>query len=123
MIKVIYCIRRHPDMSVEEFHRYWLEEHGARVRACAKGMGIVRYTQSHDFRDDRLEPLVTMRPSEVERYDGIAEVWWTGIDAVIAAGQTREGRAAGRELVEDEARFIDVANSTILYAEEHVILG
>jgi hypothetical protein len=40
MVKVIYCIRRKPGMSQEEFHRYWREVHGPIAK---KIPGLRRY--------------------------------------------------------------------------------
>jgi hypothetical protein len=41
---------------------------------------------------------------------------------LTAAGATPEGRAAGRRLLEDERRFIDLAGSPLCLAEEHLIV-
>ncbi len=37
MVKVIYSINRKPDMSVEEFQRYWRETHAP---IAARGPGV-----------------------------------------------------------------------------------
>lgn len=121
MIKIIFCLRRLPSLSTEEFQRYWREQHAPLVRRHASALGIARYTQSHTFVDPRLEPSAAARAPEVERYDGVAELWWHSIDDLLAAGATREARAAGRELLEDERRFIDLKNSPIFFAQEHVV--
>ena len=34
-----------------------------------------------------------------------------------------DARRAGRELIEDEKRFIDLANSPIFFTEEKVVVG
>jgi EthD domain len=47
MIKLVYCIRRREDVPEDEFHRYWLDEHGPLVRSVADAIGAVRYVQSH----------------------------------------------------------------------------
>ena len=39
MIKLVYCIRRRADGTPEEFHRYWLGEHGPLVRSVAEAIG------------------------------------------------------------------------------------
>ncbi len=36
MLKFVYCVRRRPDISLEEFRKYWLEHHGPLVRSYAK---------------------------------------------------------------------------------------
>lgn len=43
MIKLVYCIKRKASVSPEEFYRYWLEDHGPKVRSVAAATGAVRY--------------------------------------------------------------------------------
>ena len=47
MIKLVFCLRRLPHLSREEFHRYWLDTHGPLVRELAPALGVKRYTQVH----------------------------------------------------------------------------
>ena len=47
MIKLVFCCRRRPELSREEFQRYWLQSHGPLVRELAPALGIKRYTQVH----------------------------------------------------------------------------
>ena len=39
MIKLVFCLRRLPHLSREEFHRYWLDTHGPLVRERAPALG------------------------------------------------------------------------------------
>jgi hypothetical protein len=54
-------------------------------------------------------------------YDGLAELWWESEETLQAAFISPQGIDAGAMLVEDEAKFIDLAKSTIFFSEEHVI--
>ena len=50
MLKLVYCVRRNPSLSREEFLRYWLDEHGPLVRSLRESVpSMVRYVQSHTF--------------------------------------------------------------------------
>ena len=120
MIKLVYCIVRHSEVSQGEFHRYWLEEHGPRVRGHAKAMNAVRYVQSHTLESDLNDGLVASRGCQGP-YDGITEVWWQSEDEMRAALGTDAGREAGVDLLKDEARFIDLAASRVFMTEEHEI--
>jgi hypothetical protein len=51
----------------------------------------------------------------------VAELWWESEQAFKASGRTTEGREAGRRLLEDEAKFIDLANSPLWLNREQVI--
>jgi uncharacterized protein (TIGR02118 family) len=122
MVKLVFCLTRLPQLSREEFQRYWRERHGPLVRESAKALGIRRYVQVHT-RETPLNEALRRGRGGPEAYDGVAELWFDSLDALAAAGATPEGRAAGRRLVEDERAFIDLARSPVIVAEEHEIVG
>jgi uncharacterized protein (TIGR02118 family) len=92
MVKLIYCISKKPELSVEEFQRYWRETHGPIAGAIP---GLRRYVQCH------VVPELYAR--QAPPYDGAAELWFDDLDAMRAAMQTPETAAA----LEDEKNFID----------------
>lgn len=123
MIKLTFCLKRLPGMSREEFQAYWRERHAPLVQRHAQVLGIARYVQSHTLPEGTAHALAEPRGSAGQDYDGVAELWWTDMASFAAAGQTDEGRAAGQELLEDEARFIDLPNSPIFLVEEKQFVG
>lgn len=54
-------------------------------------------------------------------YDGITEVWWDSAEDLAEALQTPEGREANKTLLQDEARFCEMAESSIFLTTEHEI--
>jgi uncharacterized protein (TIGR02118 family) len=121
VVKLVFVIRRREDLPLEEFHRYWLEEHGPLARELLEGLGARRYVQTHTLATD-LNPALAATRGTVEAFDGLAEIWWDSVEALVAASTSEEGRRAGETLMEDEARFIDFARSSLFLAEEHPIL-
>ena len=121
MIKLVFCLRRLPRLSREEFQRYWLESHGPLVRQLAPARGVKRYVQVHTVTSAFSEALSRHRGAP-DDFDGVAELWWESVDAFARAGSTKEGREAGRRLLEDEKRFIDLARSPIWFGEEHALV-
>ena len=121
MIKLVFCLRRLPRLSREEFQRYWLESHGPLVRQLAPALGVKRYVQVHTVTSAFSEALSRHRGAP-DDFDGVAELWWESVDEFARAGATKEGRDAGRRLLEDEKRFIDLARSPIWFGEEHVLV-
>ena len=121
MVKLVFVIRRREDLTPEEFHRYWLQEHGPLARSLLEALGARRYVQTHTLGTDLNAALAASRGT-FAAYDGLAEVWWDSLDALLAASNTEAGRRANKTLTEDEARFIDFERSSFFMAEEHTIL-
>lgn len=121
MIKLTFCLRRRPDLSPEEFRRYWREEHGPLVKARAVALGVRKYQQVHTVDEPDLHAALQRRNQGApEPYDGIAEVWVDDVETFRNGSGTDESRRAARELLEDEARFIDLPNSPMWLGEEIV---
>ena len=107
MIKLVYCITKKPGLSDGDFFRYWRSKHaqiGARIP------GLRRFVQSHRINvpGDKHSP----------HFDGMAELWFDNIDALLAARQSPKWK----ESTEDEANFIDHTKVAYFVSEEHVIL-
>jgi uncharacterized protein (TIGR02118 family) len=120
MVKLVYCLRRRSDVSPEAFRRYWLEEHGPRVRGFANALGARKYVQSHTIATP-MNDLLTGSRGMKPPYDGITELWWDGMEEFQRGLESPEGQAAGEDLLEDEATFIDLGESRIFLTEEHTI--
>ena len=119
MVKLVFCCRRRPEMTREEFHRYWLDEHGPLVRSLREHLPqMKRYVQSHTIADEVNAGIRAGRGSG-EPYDGITEVWFD--DLASMGSSTEEAAAAGRRLLEDESTFLDFPNCSIFVTEEHEI--
>jgi len=121
MIKLSFCLRRLPRLSREEFQKYWFETHGPLVRKHAEALRIRRYVQTHTLLGDAADSLRATRGGP-PGYDGVAELWWASEDDVAAALSTPAGIEAGRVLLEDERKFIDLANSPLFWAREREIV-
>jgi uncharacterized protein (TIGR02118 family) len=121
MIKLTFCAKRLPQMSLEEFQRYWLNNHGPLVRERANALRIKRYVQVHRL-DTPLNDAMRASRDTTEPYDGVAELWWDSVEDVVAATSSDEGRLAGRELLEDERKFIDLKASALWVGQEHEVV-
>ena len=119
MIKLVFCCRRRPELSREEFQRAWLDRHGPLVRSLRGALPAMRrYVQSHTL-DTPANDAIRAGRGSAEAYDGITEVWFEDLSALGAT--TQEAASAARKLLEDEARFIDLAHSSVFLTVEHEI--
>ena len=109
VVKLIYCISKKPEMSVEEFQRYWREVHAPIAGAIP---GVRRYVQSH------VVPQ-TYGGQRAPGFDGAAELWFDDLDAMRAAMGTPEVAAA----MEDEKNFIDHTRVASFVTTENVVVG
>jgi uncharacterized protein (TIGR02118 family) len=121
MITLTFCVRRLPHLTPAEFQRYWRQRHGPLVQELAPLLRIRRYVQLHTLQH-QVNAVLRQGRGGPEEFDGIALLTWDSVDDLIAASTTHKGREAGRRLVEDERRFIDLARSPLWINEEHVIL-
>jgi uncharacterized protein (TIGR02118 family) len=122
MIKLVFCLRRRPELSRAEFQRYWRDEHAPLVRSHADVLHIRRYVQVHSLPSEVQGALRASRDAP-EEYDGVAELWWDSLDDLAASAASDDGRVAAATLLEDERRFIDLERSPIFLAQEHEILA
>jgi uncharacterized protein (TIGR02118 family) len=102
MIKVLAVLHKRPDMSREEFVRYWREVHAP----LAEGMeGVRRYVIN-----PTLEAFAMGEPS----FDGVAELWFDDAAAARAAFASPAGVAT----TQDVAMFAQPEKTQIVIAEE-----
>jgi uncharacterized protein (TIGR02118 family) len=118
MVKLVFCIRRLPALSREEFQRYWRETHGPLVQRHAAVLRIRRYVQTHTL-DHPMNAALAQGRGAPDAFDGVAELWWDSADEMAAATATDDGRAAARALFDDERRFIDHGRSPLWLCEQH----
>jgi uncharacterized protein (TIGR02118 family) len=123
MIKLTFCLRRLPHLTHEQFHDYWLNHHGPLVRSHMRAMRVRRYVQTHSLGEPGLSAGLAASRGAPIPFDGIAELYWDSRADIEAVGRDPAGREAGRILLEDERRFIDLAQSPLWYNEEHEIIS
>ncbi|MGB7053601.1 MAG: EthD domain-containing protein [Acidimicrobiales bacterium] len=119
IVKLVFCVRRKPELTREEFQRYWLDEHGPLVRSLREAQpGLRRYVQSHTIEIPASE-LARASRGTAEPYDGITEVWID--DESLESEPTPEFIEAGMRLLDDESTFVDFANSSVFFTIEREI--
>ena len=107
MIKRLTAWHALPDVSREQALAHWRTSHAELVAAVP---GVRRYVQNHcttgPAGDAGSEPP----------YTGLGEVWFDDVGAAEAAMTTPEWA----RVIDDAARFMNLARTTAAWAEEHV---
>jgi uncharacterized protein (TIGR02118 family) len=111
VIKLFVFLRRRTGITREEFGRVWYEEHAPlALEAPGFRRRVRRYVQNHALPDASVPGLT------LSSYDGVAELWFDGVDDVRAALADPES-----ERVEAGVqRFVDTTSALRLVAEESV---
>jgi len=73
MVKMIFAVRRLPELSPEEFHHYWRTNHGRLAQKNLPVLRAKRYVQTHTLDTPFNEVLRDSRGAG-EPYDGIVAV-------------------------------------------------
>jgi uncharacterized protein (TIGR02118 family) len=107
VVKLIYCICRKPGLSREEFFRYWADIHGP---IGARIPGLRKLVQSH--------ALVVPGDSRAGDFDGMAELWFDDLTAIVEARRSPQWAAS----TADEANFVDPSRSAYFVGQERQIL-
>jgi uncharacterized protein (TIGR02118 family) len=118
VIKLVFTLRRRPEMTREQFQSYWRDQHAPLVSRHAEALRIRRYVQTHARSSELAAAQSAARGSEADVYDGQAELWWDSVEDFLDAISTPAGQQAAVELLEDERRFIDLERSPLWIGEE-----
>lgn len=124
MVVITFLLRRRPEMTADEFHAYWREQHGSLVASHAGTLGIRRYVQLHANDSPIGTAIAATRDCAPTDWDGVALIWFDDEAAIVeAATATAEGRAAATALLEDERRFLDLERCELFLAADHPLVG
>ena len=124
MVVITFLLRRRPELSADEFHRYWREQHGPLVREPRRGARHPRATSSCHTTDSALgAAIAASRDCEPTDYDGIAILWFDSEDALVAAASTPGGVSGSAALLEDERTFLDLPRCQLWISEDHTVIG
>jgi len=120
VIKLTFCLVRAPHLTREAFQDYWRNTHGPLVASVKDVLRIRRYVQLHSLPDDISADIRASRGGP-GAYDGVAQLWWDRFEDLAHTASDPAAIDAGRLLLEDERKFIDLAKSPLWWGEEREI--
>jgi hypothetical protein len=116
MIKYMQCVRRRPEMSIQEFRKHW-EGYKRLAQVVAEKAGAVRVTINTTLAVEQNAEVVKTRGTR-EPYDGVIEFCLErGPDAVQAL-EKPEAREFVEAMQTAQSDFIDLENSTFFFLSE-----
>lgn len=114
MVKTIAFLKRHPNMSPEEFRRYYEEVH---VKIGEKYLGpyVSRYLRRY------LQPLLPdpdAIASSADDYDVVTEMWYPDQASFQLAVESLSAPEAAAEILADEEKLFDRARTRFYVVDE-----
>ncbi len=111
-LKLVAMLKRHPDLSYEQFVEHWRDHHGPLIRNTP---GIAQHIQRYE-QHTRHDPGPWGGSAGI---DGVAIQWFADWDAW-------QGFLAAPEYAEliapDEARFLDVGSVSFIICDEPTVV-
>ena len=120
MIKLTFALVRLPNLTRTAFQAYWRDHHAPLVASVREVLRIRRYVQLHSLPDDMSADIRGARGGP-EGFDGVAQLWWDSLDDMAATAIDPAAVIAGKRLLTDERKFIDLARSPLWWGEEIVV--
>jgi uncharacterized protein (TIGR02118 family) len=111
MIRFLGFYKRRPDLTNEQFRHHWMNIHGPLVASTPGGDKYLKKYIQHHLTPDPLSQSDLL-------YDGFSEGWFESLEARDAFIKLP---FVQKEVVEDEAKFIDLSASRWMVLDDHVL--
>jgi ABC-type uncharacterized transport system ATPase component len=120
MIKFIQCVRKKPEISIQDFRRSW-KTYQAKATELARAMNAAGLTFCTTLNvEENLQVMLTRGTSEP--FDGVAEFRISNAPRTIEALSREPGKSLMEELQRSQTEFIDLENSHFFFAAEEVVI-
>lgn len=120
-VKIIYFLRRRPELDQQEFERRWSEEHGPTVvNALSKLNVLQKYVQSAQLPlDPSLFTGTLFEAGGVGQYSGVEEFWFKDLSALNKIAEHSEIlnaiRESDRRIAQEEGSFSMVTTERVVW--------
>lgn len=120
MIKFIQCVKKRPEVSIQDFRRSW-KIYQAKATELAKAMNVTGLTFCTTLNvEENLQVMLTRGTSEP--FDGVAEFRISNAPRTIDALSREPGKSLMEDLQKLQTEFLDMENSSFFFAAEEVVI-
>jgi len=120
MIKFIQCVKKKPEVSIQDFRRSW-KIYQAKATELAKAMNVTGLTFCTTLNvEENLQVMLTRGTSEP--FDGVAEFRISNAPRTIEALSREPGKSLMEDLQKLQTEFLDMETSAFFFAAEEVAI-
>ena len=120
MIKFIQCVKKRPEVSIQDFRRSW-KIYQAKATELAKAMNVTGLTFCTTLNvEENLQVMLTRGTSEP--FDGVAEFRISNAPRTIEALSREPGKSLMEDLQKLQTEFLDMETSAFFFAAEEVAI-
>ena len=117
MIRFMSCMKRKPELTAEQFRRYWNDpQFLALVERVAALTGATRYATNATLTVEA-NLLAQQTRGTRDPYDEVLEYWWDNAAHLVERTNSPEGQALTQEVLAYEKLFVDLGSSTAFFTE------
>lgn len=117
MIRYVHCVKRRPDLSPDEFRRFWnSREFSNLLKALGDLLGASRIERSLTLVIDMNIELMVERGAD-EPFDAMLEVWLENARVLEQRRNSREFSLIMEQLENFQKQFVDFANSRRFFTD------
>jgi hypothetical protein len=121
MIRLIFCIRRNPQLTQEQFLTHWQGSHATLVKRHAGTLGIREYQQLPAI-EQKVTHAIQQQSGSVPAFDGIAIISFEDMQGFSLPQRDEQARQAQGEIDDDCALFIDLQASSLMLAQSDTVI-
>lgn len=117
MIRLINCVKRRPDITVEQFRKYWnSNEFEILIKQVVAVSGAKRYRKSATLIVEA-NVLLQQRRGTGEPFDGVLEYWWDRAAHLDALLESPETGGLMQQMLDYQKQFIDMPHTSAFFTE------
>ena len=117
MIRFINCVKRRPDITVEQFRKYWnSNEFEELIKQVAAVSGVKRYRKSATLIVEA-NALVQERRGSGAPFDGVLEYWWDNASHLTDLFGEPNVSALTDKMLAYQKQFIDMPHTSAFFTE------
>ncbi len=117
MIRFMHCIKRRPELTVEDFRQYWNgAEYTGLVDRLGLALGATRVETNLTLLVEANVELMEERNSK-EPFDAVLEVWWDNARRLMELRESPEVAALLKEIEDYQRQFVDFASSRRFFTD------